>query len=179
MVVMTTPVHDVGRRFRVAATTMATAAAVVGAVAGCGTERGPGRHGARLTGSGVFGWAAPAGIPNPVQALDLADISLPPEAQFQETGTQILDEHTTAYSFVFRIDPEGALAFCDQDGLGGARRVSALPTRARESFGNVSVSDASRWCARAAPGDPTWFRYVLIDAGTPSTVHLSIQHQLA
>lgn len=179
MVVMTTSAHGLGGRFRFAATTLATAAALVGAVAGCGTERGPGRSGAMTTGAGVFGWAAPAGVPNPVEALDLAGITIPPDAQFQKTSTQGLDEHTMGYLFVFRIDPEGAHAFCDQDGLGGARGVSELPMRARESFGNVSVTDASRWCAGAAPKDPTWLRYALIDPGTPSTVHLSIQHQIA
>jgi hypothetical protein len=133
---------------------------------------------ATTTGPAEFGWLVPAGVPTPVEMLDRAGIRLPAAADFTQTATQVLDERNLAYLFVFRVDPRTAYALCDQAGLGGARNPTGIPAPAKASIGEAPFTDGSRWCEGAAPNDPRVFRYVLIEPGTPATVHLSIQLRL-
>ena len=147
----------------------------LGAATGCGTVSESAGKAASTTGEVMFGWATPTGVPSPVEVLDRAGITLPEAAEFTGTATQYLDERTVAYLYVFRVDPHSAYGLCDQGGLGGARKVAAVPPHVKASMGEVLLTDESRWCEGAAPKDASLMRYILIDQGSPATVHLSIQ----
>lgn len=161
-----------------------SAGAVLAITAGCGTAGLP--TGSTTTVPSVeFGWFAygdpsatdASGLPNgtPVDAVERAGLTLPANAKVQRVETQSLDGRAESYLFVFDVDPATAVAFCRQDGLGGARQVTALPSNAAASLGDVALTDGSRWCQSASPKDARWSRYVLIDDGDPARVHLSLQ----
>lgn len=146
----------------------------LGGAAGCGLVSQAAEQATTTVPAG-FGWVVPAGVPSPVEMLNRAGIRLPAAADFTQTATEALDERNLTYLFVFRVDPQTAYALCDQAGLGGARSPKGIPAPAKARIGEAPVTDGSRWCEGAAPNDPSVFRYVLIEPGTPATVHLSIQ----
>lgn len=156
-------------------------AAVLWAIAGCGTvDLEGGAGGSTTTPPTVeYGWFSfnTLGSPDgtPVDAVERAGLQLPGDAKVQRVETQAFDGYAESYLFVFQLGPASAAAFCYQDGLGGARKVTTLPSAANLSMGNPRVTGNSRWCGSAAPNDPSWSRYVLINGGDPATVHLSLQ----
>ena len=153
------------------------------AVAGCGAAVPGGAGSTQLSSEGGFGWfaygdpAAPGGreLGTPADAVERAGLRLPDRASVQEVETQSFTEFAESYVFVFQVDAAAAAAFCAQDGLGGARPVPADRSAVHVSMGDLQVTAGSRWCEGTASGDPRWSRHVLIDAGDPATVHLSLQ----
>ena len=93
----------------------------------------------------------------------------------QKVETQSFTGFAESYLFVFEVDAAAAAGFCTQDGLGGPRRVTADRTAVNAGMGGPPVTAGSRWCEGTSPTDPRWCRHVLIDAGDPATVHLSLQ----
>ena len=158
-------------------------AITVAAAAGCGTARPGGAGEPPPPSEGGFGWfaygtqATPGGTEpgTPVDAVERAGLRLPQHANMQAVGTQPSAGFAESYLFVFQVDAAAAAGFCTQDGLGGARQVPADRTAAKASLGDPPVTAGSRWCEGTSPADPRWSRHVLIDAGDPATVHLSLQ----
>ncbi len=164
---------------------VAAVCAVV-AVSACGT---PGQPGGAATdvGGGSYGWfayepatadASGTPISPPAEAfvdpIARSGLSLPDSAHVQSVEGQAAATGAERYLFVFEVDRATAATFCQQGGLGGAGPVPSAAGTVLTSMGNPPVTGSSRWCAGTSPTDPTWARYVLLDAGDPTTVHLSL-----
>ncbi len=158
---------------------------VAAGVAGCGASAAEGAGGTSGPAEGGFGWFAysdpdsVAGqeLGTPVDAVERAGLRLPDHASWQRVETRSFTGFTESYLFVFQVDAATAAGLCGHHGLPGAGPVPADQSDIRMSMDDPSVSAGSRWCQGTSPTDPRWSRRVLIDAGNPATVHLSLQRR--
>ncbi len=100
---------------------------------------------------------------------------LPSTAKVSSMRSEGLEGRDEAYVFTLTVSRGAALELCDQGGLGGAELVRKIPSTAKQSLGDVTLTERSRACEGSAPADPRWYRFVLIDDGDPAEVRLVLQ----
>ena len=155
-------------------------AAMASLLAARGSFTGPGSGGETpVAGQGThpgFGWFGPVLTSgNPGDAVERAGLVWPAGAVVNRTEYLGLKGRAEAYVFTFTVDAVAADALCQQEGFGGPGPAVAIPAPARGSLGGLPLTSRSRWCEGSPPGDPKWLRYLLVDGGDPTTVHLALE----